>query len=161
MTLAGRPRPVAGFSVLELMFAIIVAVLVYMIAIPAIGKARVSASVHNSRRVVVSTISLARATAIRYGRPAVLYFDSDGDRLWIEADTTVAGSGAAVDTVGLYRMADEFNVDLQSNRASICFDGRGLGTTGAECPVAGAVIVLSLKDRADTVNVTPLGRVVQ
>ena len=150
----------AGFTLLEVVIALVMAALIYAIALPAIARTRVSASVHNSRFVVESSVSLARATAMRYGRPAVLRFDSVRDQLWVVVDTSMVGS-AALDTLGYFDIRAEFNVDLESNRQALCFNGRGIGTTGAVCPQAGAVITLALSGRADTVLVTPLGRVVQ
>ncbi len=151
---AGRA---AGFTLMEIIIALVLMAMVYAIAVPAIGRARVAAAVHNSRHVVVSSISLARATAMRFGRPTVLRLDATEDRLWIEADTSV--SGGAVDTIGFYSFAGELATDLQSNRSSLCFNGRGIGTTGTACPQAGALIVVSLGSKADSVLVTALGRV--
>ncbi len=120
---------------------------------------RVAASVQNSKAAVVSAISLARATAMRYGRPAVLQIDAAGDRVWVEVDTTLVGDGSAVATLGRFDFAAKLNVDLSSNRAALCFDGRGIGTTSATCPLAGAEIVVRRQTRAVTVVVSRLGRV--
>lgn len=139
--------------------ALVVAALVYVIAMPVIARTRISASVHNSRYTVASAISLTRATAMRFGRPAVLQIDSDRDRVWVEADTTFAGGRTVVDTLGFFDLAEEYDVNLSSNRETLCFNGQGLGTTTEACPTAGAVIVLSLRGRSDTLVVTPLGRV--
>ena len=164
----GRGRPLsralagrAGFTLVEVLIVIAILGLSYAIALPAISRARIAAAVQNSHHVVVSSVSLARATAIRYGRPAVMRLDPDADRLWIEVDTTAAGSAAALDTLGAFDFAAEMNVDLQSDRTGLCFNGRGIGTTGSRCPRAGGVIILSLQDKADTVVVTPLGRVIR
>ncbi len=156
----GVLRSRGGFTLVEVLIALVLLALIYAVALPSIGRSRVSAAVHNSKYVVISTLSLARATAMRYGRPAVLRLDAARDRIWIEVDTTEAGSGAAVDSLGYFDFTKELRVKLESNRASLCFDGRGIGTTGAACPEAGAAIVLSLAHRADTVVVSPLGRVV-
>lgn len=155
--LAGRVRAAAGFTLLEIIVALMLMAMVYAMAVPAIGRARIAAAVHNSRHIVVSSISLARATAVRFGRLTVLRLDASEDRLWIEADTSV--SGGAVDTIGFYSFAGELATDLQSNRSSLCFNGRGIGTTSTACPQAGALIVVSLGGEADSVLVTALGRV--
>ncbi len=143
------------------MIALLLLIVLYSIALPSLGRSRVSAAVHNSRHAVVSSLSLARAMAMRYGRPAVLHIDSQNDWLWVEVDTTLAGSGAAVDTFGFFSFREGLQTDLDSNRETFCFNGRGVGTTGAACPQAGGVILLSLKDQADTVTVSPVGRVVE
>jgi Tfp pilus assembly protein FimT len=133
--------------------------LVYAIAMPSLAATRVRASVHNSKHMVVSSISLARTAAIRFGRPAVLRLDSESNRIWVEVDTTLAGGGAR-DTLEMIWLSQQVGVDLQSNRTGVCFNGRGIGTTGSDCPRAGGVIILSMGARADTVFIGPLGRVV-
>ena len=148
----------AGFSLLEVLIAIMLMTLVYAIAMPSLAATRVRASVHNSKHIVISSISLARTAAIRFGRPAVLRLDSQSDRIWVEVDTTLAGGGAK-DTLNLIHLGQVLGVDLQSNRTGVCFNGRGIGTTGTDCPRAGGTIILSTGGRADTVFISPLGRV--
>jgi prepilin-type N-terminal cleavage/methylation domain-containing protein len=155
---AARAR--AGFTALELVVVLAIAATLAAMALPAVARVRTSAALQNARHAVVSTLALARATAIRYGRPVVVRVDPAADRLWIEADTTVSGGGAAADTVRTLYLSDEWRVDLESDRAAICFDGRGLGTTAAECPLPGATLVLAREGRADTVRVSAVGRVV-
>jgi len=150
--------PRGGFTLLEIMIALVVVAVVYAIALPAIGRTRVSASVHNARHALVSTISLTRATAIRFGRTAVLRLDSEHDRVWVEADTTMAATGQVV-TLGHFDFRQQLNVDLASNRSSLCFNGRGIGTTSATCTQPGAVIMLTLSGQAEVVYVSPTGRV--
>lgn len=142
------------------MVALVMMAMVYAIALPAIGRTRITASVHNAKRVVISSIFLARATAIRYGRPAVLRIDAAEDRVWVEADTTMAGTGSVVQ-LGYFNIADEFNVDLSSDRSELCFNSRGIGTTSTTCPQPGGVIVLSLRSASDSVIVSAVGRVIE
>lgn len=149
-----------GITLVELLIVIAVLAATGVIALPSIGRMRVAASVQNGKHAVVSAVSLTRATAMRYGRPAVLRIDAAGDRVWVEADTTTAGEGTTVDTLGSFYFAESLNVDLSSNRTSLCFDGRGVGTTSTTCPVAGAEIVLSRQTRVDTVVVGVLGQVI-
>jgi len=133
--------------------------LVYAIAMPSLASTRVRASVHNSKHIVLSNVSLARTAAIRFGRLAVLRLDSEDDRIWVEVDTTLAGSGAR-DTIGLIHLGQELGVDLKSTRTGVCFNGRGIGTISSECPRPGAAIILAREGRADTVFISPFGRVV-
>jgi type II secretory pathway pseudopilin PulG len=149
----------AGFSLLEALIAIMLLVLVYAIAIPSLASTRVRAAVHNSKHVVLSSISLARSSAIRFGRPAVLRLDSQGDRIWVEVDTALVAGGAK-DTLNLVDLGRELDVDLKSNRSSVCFNGRGIGTASATCPSPGAMIIVASGSRSDTVFVSPVGRAV-
>lgn len=89
----------------------------------------------------------------------MLRLDSRTGLIWVEVDTTLAGSGAR-DTLDMVHLGQELGVALTSNRTAVCFNGRGIGTTSSDCPVAGAVIILSSGGRADTVIVGALGRVV-
>ncbi len=148
-----------GFTLVEILLVIIILGVASAIAVPPLGRMRVSASVQNARSSVISVVSLGRATAMNYGRPATVHLDSNADRVWVEVDTTLAGDGSAVDTLGLLHLNDGLRVDLRSNRSAVCFDSQGIGTTNDECPVAGAQIILSLSDKADTVTVTTLGRI--
>lgn len=149
-----------GFTVIEVIIAMALVALVYAMALPSIGRTRVHMSVHNSKHMVVSSISLARATAMRFGRTAVVRLDADGDRIWVEADTTLEQTGV-LDTLGLFDLGGELKVDLKSNRETLCFNGRGIGTRASACPQTGATIIVALKDRADTVRVSSVGRVLQ
>jgi type II secretory pathway pseudopilin PulG len=142
------------------MVALVMMAMVYAIALPAIGRSRITASLHNAKQVVISSIFLARATAIRYGRPAVVRIDSDRDEVWVEADTTVAGTGS-VAQLGYFSIAEEFDVDLKSERSALCFNSRGIGTTSATCPQPGGVIFLTLRSASDSVVVSPVGRVIE
>jgi len=153
--LSGR----AGFSLLEVLVTLVLLSMIYAIAIPSIGRTRVKASVHNSSQAVIGAISLAKAAAVRFGRPSVLRLDSSRDRVWVEVDTTLAGTGR-LDTLGYFSFREELKVDLKTNRTALCFDGRGIGTTRTACPQAGAVIIVALNQSADTVFVSPLGRVI-
>jgi Tfp pilus assembly protein FimT len=148
-----------GFTIVELIMSLALLALLYAVAVPSIGRSRVRNSVYNSRQIVIASLSLARATAVRYGRSAVLRVDEDSDRVWVEADTSVGGSGV-LDTLGYFDLEHEYDVDLRSNRSAFCFNGRGVGTTGPACPQAGGEMVVVLRGRADSIIVSPLGRVI-
>ncbi len=107
------------------MLVVLVLGIVAAVALPPVGRAMIAASVQNARHVVISTISLARASAMRYGRPVVLHLDSGGERVWVEADTTLSGTGTAIDTIGLFYLEADLDVDLEANRSALCFDARG------------------------------------
>ncbi len=149
----------AGFTIVEVLLTLVLLAAAYAITLPLLSRGRISASVHNARHVTISSLALARATAVRFGRPAVLRLDTAGDHLWIEADTTLAGSRAGVDTIAWFSFREDLGIDLKANRSAVCFDGRGVGTKASACPSPGALIVVSLRDRSDTIAVSSLGRV--
>lgn len=149
----------SGFTVIEIILVIVILGVASTIALPPMGRMRVTATLHNAREMVTSTIASGRATAIRYGRPSVVRFDSDNDLIWIEVDTTVAGDNSARDTLGLVDLATSFGVDMKANRNAYCFNSRGIGTTSAVCPEWGIAVKLSLGGKADSVAVNEVGRI--
>ncbi len=107
----------------------------------------------------VSTHTLARSAAVRYGRTAELRIDATTARFWVEVDTSSAGG--VKDTVGMVKMLESIGVELTSDRSVLCFDSRGLPTTRGSCEAADATLVFSAPGRADTVRITALGRVLR
>ncbi len=103
------------------------------------------------------THSLARSTAVRYGRVSELHIDATNVRFWVEVDTS--GTGIR-DTVGLMNDLAR-QVTMSSNRSLICFDPRGLTTTRDACEGGDAMVQFSRSGRVDTLEITALGRVLR
>ncbi len=103
------------------------------------------------------THSLARATAIRFGRVAELHIDAANRRFWVEVDTS--GTGIR-DTVGLMNDLTG-QATMTSNRSLLCFDSRGLTTTRNACESGDALVQFSLQGRTDTFQTTVLGKVLR
>jgi Tfp pilus assembly protein FimT len=104
--------------------------------------------------------SLARATAIRYGRVAQLHIDPAARRFWIEADTSADDIGQRA-TIWYVRTLADPGVQISSDRTVICFDSRGLAYDVDPCEPGDAQIVFSAVEAADTVRTTVLGKVLR
>ena len=119
------------------------------------------------RRVVQSAAdqfttahSLARATAIRYGRAAQLHIDAAARRFWVEVDTS-ADNVSQRATVWYERSLTDPGLQMSSDRSVLCFDARGLALDVAPCQGGDAQVVFRVIDAADTVRTTVLGKVLR
>lgn len=146
-----------GFTLIEMLI-----VLSFMGVIVAVGMpSMVNAYRQRATRGAVDRLamahSLARATAVRYGRVAELHIDAGYARFWIEVDTS--GTGIR-DTVGsINDLAGQ--VTMTSNRTLLCFDLRGLTTTRGACEAGDALVTFSSRGRTDTLQTTVLGKVLR
>jgi Tfp pilus assembly protein FimT len=128
------------------------------IALPALGRIRSSAALHNGRAAVASALATARSAATRWGRTSVLRIDEDDDALWTVVDTSDGGGGADTMVLGRFDLRSDMGLDLLSDRTALCFDSRGVGTTAAACPATGARLILAYDGVADTLLVNVAGR---
>ncbi len=147
-----------GFTLIEVMVIVLIIGVLSAIAAPPVAQIRESARLQNGRHMVTSALSLARATGPRWGRVAVLRIDTVLDAMWVVVDT---GDVSRSDTLvaRTFRFADDLGVELESNRSALCFNARGIGTTGVECPATGGRILVTTGGRADTLELTSVGRV--
>ena len=104
--------------------------------------------------------SLARATAIRYGRVAQLHIDPATRRFWIEADTSADDTGQRA-TVWYDRTLPDPGVQMSSDRTILCFDARGLASDIDPCQSGDAQLVFTAIQAVDTVRTTVLGKVLR
>jgi Tfp pilus assembly protein FimT len=114
------------------------------------------AEVRGSADRYVAKHALARAVAVRSGRTTLLQVDTAGRRMWLEVQRTAT----ARDTVGVMDYFDN-RLTLRSDRAVLCFDGRGLAKSGGSCDAPNATVIFTLAGRADTVRVSAVGRIVR
>lgn len=104
--------------------------------------------------------SLARATAIRYGRVAQLHIDASARRFWVEVDTSADAVGQRA-TIWYDRTLTGPTVQMSSDRTLLCFDARGLALDVDPCQTGDAQIVFSAIQTADTVRTTVLGKILR
>jgi prepilin-type N-terminal cleavage/methylation domain-containing protein len=149
-----------GFTLLELII-----VLSLSSVIAAIGAPKVSAALR--RRTTQSAVyqfatahSLARATAVRYGRVAQLHIDASTRRFWIDVDTSANGAGQRA-TIGYMRDLTAPNLVMTSNRSLLCFDARGLPLVLGACESGDALVTFKVMDKADTVTTAALGKILR
>jgi type II secretion system protein H len=148
-----------GFSLIELVYVLLLAGVVAAIGLPRLVKTYPQRAVRTAGDRFVSVHGVAQATAIRHGRLAELHVDAPGARFWVEVDTSYAGG--AKDTVGLMQYVGEGGVAVTSDRALLCFDARGLATDRGPCETGNATLTFSFSGTTHTVKTTALGKVIR
>jgi len=142
----------------EVMFVVVISGMVTAIGVPKLRNSLRQRAVRAAGNELVLAHSLARSTALRFGRSAQLRIDVARGRFWVDVDT----SGTDLrDTIGVVHSVAEQNMQISSNRAVLCFDARGLAVINATCSAGDALIVLRSQNWTDTVRITPLGKVLR
>lgn len=150
----------SGFTLLE-----IIITMSLLAVIAAMGTPRLSGALR--RRTTQTAVdqfatahSLARSTAVRYGRVAQLHIDASTRRFWVDVDTSANGIGQRA-TVWNARDLTQPGLVMASNRSLLCFDSRGLPRTIAPCEPADAQIIFTALDKADTLTTASLGKILR
>ena len=149
-----------GFTLTELIIVIILAGVLATIATPTFSTNYGRTATRTAVDQFVSIHTLARSIAVQYGRTAELHIDNSTGRFWVEVDTTSTFSGAKI-RVGALRDIGKGGVTMASDRALLCFDSRGFPTSRGSCESADATIIFTRLEHSNTVEVTPLGRVLR
>ncbi len=149
-----------GYTLAELMIVLVLAGLAMAIATPPLASTYKRTATRAARDQFVSTHSLTRSVALRYGRVAELHIDESNARFWVEVDTSSITSGMKA-RVGVTKDLNAAKVTINSDRSILCFDVRGLPTTRGVCEAADATIIFSVEGKADTVKITALGKVLR
>jgi type II secretion system protein H len=148
-----------GFTIVELIIVLVMAGVIMAVISPSLSRAFRRTGVRAAVDEFASTHSLARSAAVRYGRLAELHIDVAGSAFWVEVDTSSAGG--VMDTVGVVKYQRGNDVTIESTRALLCFDARGLPTTRGACEAPDAQVIFASGSRVDTVTITALGRVLR
>ena len=149
-----------GFTIMEIVLVLTVGAIIASIAGPKLAVALQSRTSASAADQFVLTHSLARSTALRFGRVAQLHIDAPGRRIWVDVDTSANGVGQRA-TIANIRYLDDIGLLMTSTRTLVCFDARGLASTSGSCQSGDAKVVFSDGSRADTVNTTILGKVLR
>jgi prepilin-type N-terminal cleavage/methylation domain-containing protein len=155
-----RGSPRHGVTVIELIMVLSVIGIVAATGGPkvsAVMQRRTTASVADQ---FVLTHSLARSTALRYGRVAQLHIDAPGKRFWIDVDTSANGIGQRA-TIANVRDVSGNGLQMTSTRTLVCFDARGIASTLGSCEPGDALVVFADGVMRDTVTTTALGKVLR
>lgn len=143
----------SGFTVVELLWVIVIMGLMGAMGIPRIRGALQKQNVKSARVAGVAHIVKARAAAVQRGCRATVHVRSTG-LIWVTACKTV---GAGIDTLGsVDDLKARYGVTMSATRDSIQFDPRGLslGNQSGTVFVSNAVA-------ADSIVINAVGRVVQ
>src|SRR5438874_2469909 len=118
-----------GFTLPEVLIVVSIASVLTAMAVPQLTIAFQGRSVATAADQFVLAHSMARSTALRYGRQAQLHVDTVAARLWVDVDTS--GTGVR-DTIGFVHDLAAQGVKV-SGAGLLCFDARGLAATGGSC----------------------------
>ena len=148
-----------GFTLLE-----VIIVLALLAVVAAMGAPRLSAALRRrTTQMAVDQLatahSLARATAIRYGRVAQLHIDAPTKRFWVDVDTSANGVGQRA-TMWYTRNLTGLS-SMSSNRSLLCFDARGLPLVLGACESGDATVIFTVLDKADTLRTAALGKILR
>jgi Tfp pilus assembly protein FimT len=143
----------SGFTVVELLWVIVIMGLMGAMGIPRIRGALQKQNVKSARVAGVAYIVKARAAAVQRGCRATVHVRSTG-LIWV---TVCKTSGPGIDTLGsVDDLKARYGVTVSATRDSIQFDPRGLslGNQSGTVFVSNAVA-------ADSIVINAVGRVVQ
>jgi prepilin-type N-terminal cleavage/methylation domain-containing protein len=149
-----------GFTLLETIVVMFIAGVVATMGAPKLSSALRQRSVASAADQFVLAHSLARSTALRYGRVAQLHIDASTKRIWVDVDTSANRIGQRA-TIGYIRDLSANGVTMASNRSTVCFDARGTSTTGGGCESGDVSITFTDADKAAAVSATTLGKILR
>lgn len=149
----------SGFTLMEILIVVTIIGILASFAGPSLLRMRTSAGLQSGRAQVTAALSLARATSARMGRTSTLTIDTARGVLRVSVDTGSVRDSSDPWLAREYRLSDDLGVRVGSNRSTLCFDARGIGTIAVGCPEAGAIFTLASGGVVDTVRINSAGRV--
>jgi len=144
----------SGFTLVEMLVAVVVLALMFAIAIPRSERLFSHSAVKSARAEVAGKFRLAQLTSTLGGRTAIVRVSSG--RIWVEArPRTVAAMSSISDTLGgVSDLRLVHNVAISRALDSVVYTPQGLAATGG-------VVVLHRSGITDSVVVNALGLVTQ
>ena len=150
-----------GFTLLEGIICMSILAVLSAIGAPTLSESLRKRGTSGAADQFVAAHSLARATAIRFGRVAEFNISPSGKKFWIEVDTSATGINQRA-VIGYQRKLDHnTGLTMSSNRTKVCFDARGIAFTSATCEAGDIQAIFTMTGVADTVNTTVLGKVLR
>ncbi len=146
-----------GFSLPEMLVVLIIAAFVMTIAIPKLSQMWDDREAAAAADSFVRAHELARVTAVRFGRDAMLHIDTSQARFWVDADTNGLGHRATIGGVVSFKSG----VKLATTDSLRCFDMRGMPSSRNNCEIGGDTVVFATHSQTDSMFITPLGKVVR
>lgn len=145
---------VHGFTLVELVIAIVVGGILTSIALNRFSGVQSRFAVRSARSTFESYHARARARAIERGTSAVFHVDADGDSIWV----TQGG-----DQVVFFDFAEQLEVDLQSSATGVlelCFTPRGYADTDCNSSNLSSTVTVTFVQGAESreVDMWPLGQ---
>ena len=142
----------SGFTVIELMVAIVLAGILVQMAVKGFGMVSSQLAAREARSVFESMVARTRAQAIESGFTTALLADAAGDSVMILAN------GRIVETI---RFQERMGVDIQAPQqvTRLCMNPRGFASPG--CNSFNTAVEMSFVSGAgaEKVKLLPLGQV--
>ena len=143
----------SGFTIIELLWVIVLMGLMAALGIPRIRDAVQKQNVRSARVAAIAHVVTARNVAVQRGCRATVHLRSTG-AIWV---TACQISAAGLDTLGgVDNLRDRYGVTLSSTRDSVQFDPRGLSLGNQS-----ATVRFSNALAADSITINAVGRVAQ
>lgn len=157
-TQPGSPRNRGGFTLLEVLFVLVIGAIVAGYGIPRIGNAFDSRAVVDGRDTIIWFAARARATALQSGTVTRLEIDPSTDEIRVQmhdADSTEVVSRD---------LAAELGIDVTTaSTASIivCYSPRGWALSTSCSSGVPATVSVQRREQQASVHVRALGQVVR
>ena len=149
-----------AFTLLEVIITLMLLAIIAATGAPRLQGALRRRITQTAADQFVTAQSLAKTTAIRYGRVAQLHIDAAGTRFWVDVDTSANNTGQRA-TIWYERRLAQAGLVMTSNRALLCYDARGLPLVLGACESGDATVIFTATDKADTVRSAVLGKVLR
>jgi prepilin-type N-terminal cleavage/methylation domain-containing protein len=149
-----------GFTLIEAILVMSLLAVISAIGAPRLSDALRRRTTATAADQFVAAHSLARATAVRYGRTSKLHINGSARSFWVSVDTSGTGIGQYA-TVWYARNLETTGLTMTSNRSTLCFDARGLAVAGGACQAGDAELIFAMSGAADTATTTVLGKVLR
>ena len=147
-----------GFTLIEMLVALVVVSLVLLIGLPKFSSAMTSQNLRGARTTVINMLAKARAASTETNR--LTWLKVSGNKAWILArPRTVAVAGSNADTLGVVEdLSKRYGATVVMSRDSIGFDPRGIASELGGGPVT---LTVTKSSHSEVVNIDALGRVVK
>lgn len=144
----------SGFTLIEMLMVVVIISLAGLIALPKFRTAVNRSNMLSARAKVMSSFSIARATAAGSGRATTLHLG--GNTVYVTASPRLktSGSGTRDTIVSPQNLYSAYGVSASNSVDSVLVDASGLGRNASN-------IVLSHGDLKDTVRISQYGRVLK
>jgi Tfp pilus assembly protein FimT len=155
---SAAPRSERGLTLTEAVITLVVVGILLAVAVPKLLPDFRQRTVATAADRLILAHSLARATALRYGRVARLNLDPTNRRFWVDVDTS--GTGLR-QIIGSMQYVNTPGLTITATRTLLCFDARGVATSRGGCSGAADTVTITLDDRSTTLITTSLGKVLR
>lgn len=160
MTSSNRNDERAGFTLIELIFVIIIGSILLSITLSGLSQARSAIAAREASYMYATLHQKARARAIELGETVRIHTDTAGDSVYLQD-----ASGTVSD---ITNFRDELNVDLRAGFSTffLCMTPRGVADP--DCPALGSAATTSgaiplqfwLGADSSSVIILPMGQLV-